>query len=155
EEYAKDYFGLITEWGTWISAIQIAGTTTAGDFSVAATLAPSSPPAVLPGGSDSYTVTVSAPSGFAGTVSLAVSGLPAGASGSFSPGSVTFTTGGATAATSTLTVKTSTTTPGGTYTLTITGTGKGIVHTATIPLAVQGFSISVSPPSQTVSRPGS
>jgi hypothetical protein len=144
EEYAKDFFGLITEWGTWISAIQITGTTTTGDFSVAATLAPSSSPAVLPGGSDSYTVTVSALTGFTGTVSLAVSGLPAGAGSSFSPGSVTFAAGGATSGTSTLTVTTSAATPGGTYTLTITGTAAGVSHTATVTLVVQDFSIAVT-----------
>src|SRR5438093_4770026 len=144
EEYAKDYFGLVTEWGTWVSAIQITGTTTTGDFSVTATLAPSSPPAVLSGGSESYTVTVSPLSGFTGTVSLAVSGLPADAGGSFSPGSVTFAGGGATSGTSTLTVTTGAATPGGTYTLTITGTAAGVSHTATVTLVVQNFSIAAT-----------
>src|SRR5690242_12601367 len=36
-----------------------------------------------------YTVTVSGANGFAGSVALSVSGLPTGATGSFSPASVT------------------------------------------------------------------
>src|SRR3989449_10963396 len=102
--------------------------------------------AILPGGSQSYVVTVEALSGFTGTVSLSVSGLPAGASGSLSPSAV------AAPGTSTLNVVTSAATPGGTYALTITAISGGLTHTTTVTLAVQEFSISVSPSSRTVSR---
>ena len=147
EEYAKTLSGILlpTGWGTWISAVQIAGTPpTPGDFSIAAT--PTAPAAILPGGSQSYVVTVEALSGFTGTVSLSVSGLPAGASGSLSPSAV------AAPGTSTLNVVTRAATPGGTYALTITAISGGLTHTTTVTLAVQDFSISVSPSSRTVSR---
>src|SRR2546426_7010686 len=145
EEYAKDFLDGVTGWGTWISAVQIAGTPpTPGDFSIAA--APTAPGPILPGGSQSYVVTVEALSGFTGTVSLSVSGLPAGASGSLSPSAV------AAPGTSTLNVVTSAATPGGTYALTITAISGGLTHTTTVTLAVQDFSISVSPSSRTVSR---
>jgi len=154
EEYAK-LPSPNTEWGTWVAAIQIGAAPTIGDFSVAAALDPASPPAVLPGGAQTYDVTVSALGGFTGSVSLSLSGLPSGASGSISPNPVAFTAGGATAAASVLTITTGATTPGGTYTVTITATGGGITHSATVTVTVQDFSISVSPSSQSVTRGGS
>src|SRR5256712_377344 len=147
EEYAKNLSGVLlpTGWGTWVSAIQIAAAPPpTGDFSIAAT--PTAPAPILPGGSQSYVVTVEALSGFTGTVSLSVSGLPAGASGSLSPSAV------AAPGTSTLNVVTRAATPGGTYALTITAISGGLTHTTTVTLAVQDFSISVSPSSRTVSR---
>jgi len=147
EEYAKNLSGVLlpTGWGTWVSAIQIAAAPPpTGDFSIVAT--PTAPAPILPGGSQSYVVTVEALSGFTGTVSLSVSGLPAGASGSLSPSAV------AAPGTSTLNVVTSAATPGGTYALTITAISGGLTHTTTVTLAVQDFSISVSPSSRTVSR---
>jgi len=82
-------------------------------------------------------------------VSLSVGGLPSGASGSFSPSEV------AAPGTSTLDVATSATTVGGNYTVTIRGTANGLTHTTTVTLAVQDYSITVSPSSRTVSRGGS
>src|SRR5207245_10506007 len=142
-----------TGWGTWVSAIQIAAAPPpTGDFSIVAV--PTSLGAILPGPSQIYTVTVDAgQSGFTGTVSLAVSGLPSGASGSFWPASVALT-GTATSATSTLTVATTGATLGGTYTLTIMVSGSGITHTTNVTLAVQDFTISVISVSRTVSRMG-
>src|SRR5207253_2879559 len=156
EEYAKNLSGVLlpTGWGTWVSAIQIAAAPPpTGDFSIVAV--PTSLGAILPGANQIYTVTVDAgQSGFTGTVSLAVSGLPSGASGSFLPASVALT-GTATSATSTLTVATTGATLGGTYTLTIMVSGSGITHTTNVTLAVQDFTISVIPASRTVSRGGS
>ncbi len=111
---------------------------------------PVSPPSqtVAPGASPSYTVTVIPSGGFTGSVALTVSGLPAGASGSFNPASVT------TSGSSTLTVSTSTTTPAGSFPLTITGTSGSLTRTRTVTLvvAVAGpdFSVSASPPTATV-----
>jgi hypothetical protein len=74
------------------------------DFTVTAT--PSSQ-TVQSGGSTTYTVTVSSSGGtFSSPAALTVSGLPTGATGSFSPASVT---PGSTSANSTLTVQTATT----------------------------------------------
>lgn len=85
---------------------------------------------VTAGSSTSYTASVAAVNGFTGTVSFSVSGLPSGASGSFSPTSV------AGSGSSTLSVSTSSTTPAGTFTLTITGTSGSLTHSATVTLVV-------------------
>ena len=83
------------------------------------------------GGIATYTATVSGQGNFAGTVSLSVSGLPAGATASFSP--ATISGGGY----STLTVQTSGSTPTGTYPLTITATALGAVaQTAVVNLTI-------------------
>ena len=97
------------------------------DFTLAAT-----PPTAttVPGGSVSYTVTIGALNGFAGVVSLGVSGLPTGASGSFNPASLT---GGGT---STLTVTTGAATPIGSSTPTVTGTSGALTHGATVTLTL-------------------
>ena len=68
--------------------------------------------------------------GFSSGVSLSVTGLPAGATGTFSPSAVAPT------GTSTLTVSTTGATPNGTYSLTISGTGSGLTRQTTVTLAV-------------------
>jgi glucose/arabinose dehydrogenase len=95
----------------------------AGDFNV--NVSPSSQ-VIIPGASGAYTVTVTPINGFTGAVSLAVSGLPAGANASFNPPTVNITD--ATARTSTLTVTNSGSTPLGSFPLTVTGTSGGVAH---------------------------
>jgi hypothetical protein len=118
-----------------------------GDFSISAS--PSSN-TVVPGGSVNYTVSTTAFSGFSGSIALSASGLPTGATASFSPATVTGT------GNSTLTVTTSGSTPVGTSTLTITGTSGSLTHTTTVSLVVNtqppppDFTISASPSTQTV-----
>ncbi len=90
---------------------------------------------VTAGSSTSYTITVSALNGFTGGVSLSLSGLPSGATGTFNPTSVTGS------GSSTLTVTTdSSATPAGTYTLTIHGDSGTLSHTATATLVVNPVS---------------
>jgi hypothetical protein len=114
------------------------------DFSVSPTPASRT---VTQGGGTSYTATVSASSGFSGSVALSVSGLPAGATGTFNPASI------ATSGSSTLSVSTSSSTPPGSYALTITATSGTLTHTANVTLVVSGdFSISVAPASASVTR---
>lgn len=114
------------------------------DFSISASPASRT---VVQGAGTSFTATVTASTGFAGTVGLTVSGLPSGATGSFSPASI------ATSGSSTLSVTTSTSTVPGSYPLTITATSGALTHTANVTLVVSGdFSVSVSPASLTVSR---
>jgi hypothetical protein len=118
--------------------------TTAPDFSLSATPASR---AVSAGGSTTYTVSIARTNGFAGSVSLGVTGLPTGATASFSPNPAS--------SASTLTVSSSTTTAPGTSTLTITGTSGSLVHTTTAALVVQSpssadFSLAVSPTTQAV-----
>src|SRR5215472_6490166 len=119
-----------------------------GDFSISATPASQT---VTAGNGTSYTATVAGSGGFSGVVSFSASGLPAGASASFNPTSVTGS------GSSTMSVTTSTSTPAGTYTLTITGTSGSLVHSTTVTLVVNpapnpDFSISDSPTSITLSR---
>jgi hypothetical protein len=108
-----------------VNAIEIAPPTP--DFTVGAS--PSSQ-TVSTSGSTTYTITTTAANGFNGIVSLAVSGLPSGATASFVP--LTVTGAGST----TMTVTTSANTPGGTFPLTITATSGALSHTATATLMV-------------------
>lgn len=103
---------------------------------------------VIQGNSVSYTVTQTAVNNYAATVSYSVSGLPTGATATFTPASV------AASGTTTLSVSTATTTPAGSYTLTITGTDGTITHTASATLVVSAvdFSLSASPASQSVNQ---
>ncbi len=102
------------------------------------------------GSSTSYLVSVTA-TAVSGDIGLTVSGLPSGATYSFTSNNQPAPY------TSTLTISTSGTTPTGTYTLTITGAGGGVTGTAhvtlevTAPAVTPDFSIDVSPNSQTVS----
>jgi len=83
---------------------------------------------VTQGGSTSYAVTISPTGGFSDQVTLSVSGLPNGATGSFTPNPAT--------ASSTLSVTTGLVTLPGTYTLTITGVSGALTHTTTVELVV-------------------
>jgi subtilisin family serine protease len=116
------------------------------DFSLSS--APSSRSVVL-GASTTYTITINRIGGFADSVGLSVTGLPAGATGSFSPAA---TTGGS----STLTVATTSGTPTGTFPLTITGSSGALTRTTPVSLVVStapkpDFSLS-APASKTVTR---
>src|SRR5207245_10030088 len=94
------------------------------DFSVAATPASRTVP---PGTGSSYSVSVTPSNGFTGNVTFSVSGLPSGATASFSPSSV------AGSGSSTLSIGTSTSTQTGSYTLTITATnGSNLTHSTQV-----------------------
>ncbi|HVH28801.1 MAG TPA: galactose oxidase-like domain-containing protein [Vicinamibacterales bacterium] len=120
-------------------------TVTVSDFSLSATPASRT---VAPGGNTSYSATVTPANGFTGAVSFSVLGLPSGATGTFTPASVT------TSGTTTLSVSTSTTTPVGTYPLTIRATSGPVTRTANVTLVVASgdFTIAVTPTSRTVAR---
>jgi hypothetical protein len=103
-------------------------------------------------GSGTSTITATALNGFSGSVALAVTGCPSGATCSV-PSPVTPT------ASSTLTVNTTASTATGTFTLTVTGTSGSLVHTTTVSLTVNpaagDFTISASPSTLNVSRSSS
>jgi beta-glucanase (GH16 family) len=99
------------------------------DFAISAT--PGSQ-TVVPGGTTSYTVTVTPQDGFTGTVALSASGLPSGASASFNPTAISGS------GSSTLTVTTASSSPAGSYTLTSTGTSGSLSHSANVMLTVSG-----------------
>jgi PKD repeat protein len=121
-------------------------TITVQDFSLSAT--PSSQ-SVSPGSSASYTAMVTPVGGFSGTTAFSISGLPSGASASFSPASVTGS------GSTTVNVSTSGTTPSGSYPLTITATSGSLSHSVDVTLVVNGdFSISATPASVTIARGG-
>ena len=102
---------------------------------------------VPPGTGTSYSVSVTPSNGFTGNVTFGVTGLPSGATASFSPSSVTGS------GSSTLSVNTSSSTPTGSYTLTITATnGSNLTHSTQVTLVVADFSVLAAPSSRTVSR---
>ena len=84
----------------------------------------------VPGSSITYAVTSTPSAGFVSPVTLSVTGLPTGATASFSPTS--FSTG---SGTSTLTVTTTASVAAGLYPLTVTGTGPS-THTFNVNLRV-------------------
>src|SRR5262249_8015530 len=98
-----------------------------GDFGLA--VAPDSR-SVARGAQASYTVSVTASNGFAGAVSFSVSGLPPGATASFSPASVDGS------GSSTLAVSTSAATLPGTYRLTVIGASGSLSHNTTVTLVI-------------------
>jgi uncharacterized membrane protein len=116
------------------------------DFTLSASPASQS---VIQGSSVSYSAIVTGQNGYVGTVSFTVGGLPAGASFTASPTSIT------SSGTTTIAIATSATTPTGTYPLTITGSDGVLSHTASVTLIVNtsapaDFTISATPSSQTV-----
>jgi hypothetical protein len=86
---------------------------------------------VVRGDSISYRAKVSAVSGFSGVTSLSVTGLPAKATGTFSPAAVRGS------GSSTLKVTTRPATRAGSYTLTITGSSGTLTHRATVIFVVR------------------
>jgi autotransporter-associated beta strand protein len=93
-----------------------------------------SPPSqtVSAGGNTSYTITVVTNTGFSGTISFGVTGLPANTTAGFSPASLSG------AGTTTLTVTTPANALSGNYPLTINGTNGAVVAGITVNLAVVG-----------------
>ena len=85
---------------------------------------------VTHGGSATTTVSTALAGGVPQNIALSASGLPAGATASFSPPSVT------TLGSSALTVATTAATPPGTYPVTVTATSPTATHTATLTLIV-------------------
>jgi uncharacterized membrane protein len=101
---------------------------------------------VFQGQNVGYGVTVSPTGGFNGIVSLSVTGLPPGATATFNPSSLQGS------GLSSLAIVPAANTPGGTYTLTITGTSGPLSHsaTATLTILVPDFSLSSSPTSREI-----
>jgi phosphatidylinositol-3-phosphatase len=118
----------------------------ASDFGLSATPASQS---ATQGGSASYTLSITPSGGFTGTVSLSASGLPSGATPTFSPSAATTA--------STMTVTTTAATPTGSFPVTITGTststGGTLTHTASATLVVNAATPPVNPPTPPVNPP--
>lgn len=99
------------------------------DFSISAS--PSSV-SIAQGSLGTSTISTSVVNGFNSAVSLSASGLPTGATASFSPTSI----GAPGSGSSTMTINVGASTPTGTSTITVTGTGGGKTHTTTVGLTV-------------------
>ena len=132
-------------WRTRIASFKFpeCGATVGNDFSISAT------PTTLSlgqGASGTVTISTAVVSGTAESVSLSISGVPAGATASFGTNPVT--SGGS----SGLTINTGTAAPG-TYTLTVTGTAPSATHSTSVTLTISAspdFAVAVSPASQSV-----
>jgi len=118
---------------------------TTPDFSLS--VSPSSQSVTVGQTTGNYTVTPTALNGWAGSVSYTVTaGLPTGAFANITGNLISILT-------------TAGTTPAGTYNFTISGTDGTLTHTTSATLVVSvpaapTFSISISPNSQSVKRPG-
>src|SRR5207247_2055955 len=129
----RDHFGAGNKFivPTIVNGKVYVGTTNGiGVFGLPSSFTVAASPAsqtVWQGGSTSYGVTINPTGGFTGQVTLSVSGLPGGASGTFAPNPAT--------GSSTLSVATSASTAGS-YTLTLTGVSGALTHTTTVVLVV-------------------
>jgi hypothetical protein len=111
--------------------LSVFGLFATSDFSMTAT--PSSIRVRAKGNSSAkYTATIAPRGGYAGTVTLSVSGLPGNTTSSFSPSTITGS------GTTTLTITPSKSTPTGTYTLSITGgdSAHNLTHNTIVTLTV-------------------
>src|SRR5437879_3838387 len=118
------------------------------DFSLSATPASQT---IVQGAGTTYAVSITPSGGFTAAVNFGVSGLPGGATASFSPNPAT--------ASSTMTVGTGAATPPGSYALTITGVSGTLTRTTSVTLAISpapvpDFSLSATPASQTIVQGG-
>jgi len=114
------------------------------DFSLAAS--PSTLSLTRGAAGQTVSVTATALKGFTGSVSVSLSGLPAGVTAS--PSTLTLTPGAA----QTLTLTAGSSTAAGTTTITLSGTSGALTHTATMALTITAasapdFSLAVSPAS--------
>lgn len=102
---------------------------TTSDFTIAASPGGVS---VAQGSSAVSSITTAVSGTFNAAVALTASGMPAGVTAAFAPGSIAAPGAG----TSTLTLTTSASTPAGTYPITVTGSGGGKTHATTVTLTV-------------------
>jgi subtilase family serine protease len=146
-------YDLVTGWGSpngtgLINAL--APTSKSPAFTLAAS--PTAVSVVL-GSSGKSTVTTAVSGGFDSAIALTASGAPTGVTISFSPASIAVPGSG----TSTVTLAVASNAATGSYSITVTGIGGGITHTATVSLTVTAattgaFNISVSPTSGSLDR---
>lgn len=142
--YTQEYMGASGSfnWHTRVGTFKFGNCgAVADDFSVAPS--PTSQ-TVAAGASTTYTINTAVISGAAQNIALSVTGLPAGASGTFSPTSVT--AGGS----STLTVTVAAGTAASTTQFTITGTGSSATHTASASLTITNNNV---PPTVSITSP--
>lgn len=147
-------YDLVTGWGspngTGLINALAGGTTQTPAFAISASPASVS---VTQGGNGSSSITTTVSGGFNAAVALTASGQPSGVTVSLNPTSIAAPGAG----TSAMSIVVASTVAAGTYSITVTGTGGGIIHTATVSLTVTAvgagnFTLSASPTSLTVRR---
>jgi hypothetical protein len=99
---------------------------------------------VVQGASATYSLNISQLTNLSGPVAFSIAGLPTGATGSFSPSSLSA------AGSTTLSVTSSTITPAGTYTLTATGTSGSVTKTLALTLVVNAVPSSLTYEAETL-----
>lgn len=117
--------GILTHTTTAYLGVSSSG----GDFT--GTITPTQ--TVVAGGTASYSVNLTSINGGAGDVNLTVSGLPAGATASFTPSAIPGSSGS-----STLSVVTTSGTTPGSYALVVSLAGAGVIHLDGVNLTVTG-----------------
>ena len=118
--------------------------TTNADFSL--TTSPLSQ-LVQVGKSTTYALTITGENGFSGAANLTASGLPSGATASFTPPSVSGS------GTSQLTIDTTSSVAAGSYPFTVTASSGSLMHSVNLTLVVSAaadFSLALTPPNQSV-----
>jgi len=141
-------YDLATGWGTPTGQSLINDLTGAANVPSFSLSSSASPLSIAPGKSGTSTINVNAQNGFNGTVSLGVSGLPAGVTASFSPQNATTS--------SLLTVNVPSSASPGTSTLTITGTSGTLTASTRLTLTIAGlasFTLTANPSNVTL-KPG-
>ena len=128
---AGDWFISLNAYAAY-SGVSLVATYTGGSTTPTLALAVSPTSlSIVQGSSKTTTATTTIGGGFNASVALSVSGLPSGASASFSPTSIAAPGGGS----STLTINAGTA-AAGTSTVTVKATGGGLTKTATVSLTV-------------------
>lgn len=143
-------YDLATGWGSPSGQPLINSLTGASNAPAFSLSSSASSVSIATGASGVTTITVNAQQGFASAVSLAIAGLPAGVTASFSPASAMTT--------STLTFIASSSTAASTSTITITGTSGTLTSTARLTLTITGapaFVLAATPASVSVTPGGS
>ncbi|HUE23165.1 MAG TPA: protease pro-enzyme activation domain-containing protein [Bryobacteraceae bacterium] len=130
-------YDLVTGWGSpnGQDLINVMGPVPTGpNFALTATPGTLN---VTQGNTGTSSITLTALSGFTGTVNLTVAapGQPAGVTPSLNPATVTASSPAM------LSVATTTATPGGNFPIVVTGTASGLTQTAYVTLALPGFSL--------------
>lgn len=125
-----------------VLALGLARAAQADPLLVSVNIGVQSPATINPGSNATYAVTVNRTNSGGMVINLSCSGLPAGASATFSPNSVTFGSGLPNSKPATLTISTTGATPHGAYSLIVTAQDGGshniVTNTATLTVGSDG-----------------
>jgi len=109
---------------------------------VSVTLGPQSPASINPGSNTTYVVTVNRTNSGGMVINLSCSGLPSGASASFSPNPIVFSSGTPNSKLAALTISTTAAVPEGSYNFTVTAQDGGshniVTNTGTLLVGSDG-----------------